>query len=175
MLTLYLLRHAKSSWDREDLSDLERPLSARGKDAAPRMGRFMRARGYRPELILCSPAQRTRDTLKLAFPKSPEVCEVRIVEGLYNFGDGTGLIDIVAREAGSHESVLVIGHNPSTESAATRLSGTSCSDDCRRMAHKFPTCSLAVIEFDMTSWHDIADGKGKLISFTRPKDLVSAV
>ena len=69
MLTLSLLRHAKSSWKNPALPDRERPLNARGMGDAPAMGRTMSERGIDPELVLCSSAQRTVDTLALVLPE----------------------------------------------------------------------------------------------------------
>jgi phosphohistidine phosphatase len=168
MLTLYLLRHAKSSWDQPELSDSERPLSPRGRDAAPLVGRYMRSQGYVPDLILCSPAVRARQTLELAVSTT----DARIIDGLYNFGDGTGLIHIIAREGGTSASVLVIGHNPSIAGAAALLVGKGASADHNRMARKYPTAGLAVIQFDLNSWSKIAAGKGRLARFVRPRDVV---
>lgn len=171
MLTLYLLRHAKSSWDQPDISDLERPLSPRGRDAAPLMGSYMRTQGHLPDLILCSPAARARQTLELAFGHEGMVPDARILEGLYNFGDGSGLVQIIAREGGKAQRLLVIGHNPSVEGAAGLLIGKSRRPDLKRMERKYPTGALAVIQFELASWSAIAPGTGKLADFKSPKDL----
>ena len=68
MLTLSLLRHAKSGWDDSSLKDFDRPLSERGETAAPRMGAYMAAQGLAPDLVLCSPAVRACRTLDLVLP-----------------------------------------------------------------------------------------------------------
>jgi phosphohistidine phosphatase len=174
MLTLYLLRHAKSSWDHPSLSDFDRPLAARGREAAPRMGRLMRDKGYSPELILCSPALRARQTKDLVLDVLDYDPEVRLMDGLYNFGDGTGLLHIVQQIGSECSSLLLIGHNPSIESLAVKLAGSGKSADLKEMARKYPTAALAVIEFEVDDWSEIRNGKGTLVEFTRPKALHEA-
>lgn len=174
MLTLYLLRHAKSSWDHPSLADFDRPLAARGREAAPRMGRLMRDEGHAPELVLCSPALRARQTMDLVLDVLNYDPEVRLVDGLYNFGDGTGLLHIIQQIGDECSDLLLIGHNPSLENLAQKLAGSGKSAQLQDMARKYPTAALAVIEFDADNWADIRPGKGRLKSFTRPKALHEA-
>ena len=174
MLTLYLLRHAKSSWDQPNISDFDRPLAARGREAAPRMGRHMKDAAHTPELVLCSTAVRARQTMELVLGTLKCDPEVRMVDGLYNFGDGTGLLQIIQDAGADYTEVMVIGHNPSLESLAVTLAGTGASADLTDMARKYPTAALAVIEFDTDRWSDVRPGKGRLRSFTRPKALHEA-
>lgn len=171
MLTLYLLRHAKSSWDHPSLSDFDRPLAARGREAAPRMGRLMRDNSHAPELVLCSPALRARQTKDLVLDVLDYDPEVRLMDGLYNFGDGTGLLHIIQQIGSECSSLLVIGHNPSIENLAIKLAGSGKSSDLKAMARKYPTAALAIMEFDEDDWREVRSGKGKLLSFTRPKAL----
>jgi len=65
MKTLLILRHAKSSWSEEDLSDHDRPLNKRGRHDAPKMGELIRKKGLQPQLIICSGAKRARETVEL--------------------------------------------------------------------------------------------------------------
>ncbi|MGI9414353.1 MAG: SixA phosphatase family protein [Hyphomicrobiales bacterium] len=174
MLTLYLLRHAKSSWDQPTISDIERPLAARGREAAPRMGRHMREENQLPDLVLCSPATRARQTLELALSALGHEPEVRTIDGLYNFGDGSGLLQIIHREGGDSRGLMLVGHNPSLEYLALSLAGQGPSADLTEMAKKYPTAALAVIEFDVERWADIRAGAGRLVSFTKPKALRAA-
>ena len=174
MLTLYLLRHAKSSWDHPNLSDFDRPLAARGREAAPRMGRLMRDEGHAPELVLFSPALRARQTKDLALDVLDYDPEVRLLDGLYNFGDGSGLLHILHQLGSECSSVMLVGHNPSIENLARQLAGSGKSADLNDMARKYPTAALAVIVFDAENWSDIRPGKGTLVSFTRPKALHEA-
>jgi len=174
MLTLYLLRHAKSSWDQPTVSDMERPLSARGREAAPRMGRHMREAEQAPDLVLCSPAARARQTLELALTSLGHKPEVRVIDGLYNFGDGSGLLQIIHKEGGDNRGLMLVGHNPSLEYLAITLAGQGSSEDLKSMAKKYPTAALAVITFDAERWDDIRPGAGNLVSFTKPKTLRAA-
>ena len=174
MLTLYLLRHAKSSWDHASLSDFDRPLAARGREAAPRMGRLLRDNKHSPELVLCSPALRARQTKDLVLDVLDYDPEVRLVDGLYNFGDGTGLLHIIQQIGTECSELMIIGHNPSLENLAVKLAGSGRSADLKDMARKYPTAALAIIEFEGDDWADIRAGKGKLHSFTRPKALHEA-
>ncbi len=169
--TLYLLRHAKSSWEEAELSDFDRPLSPRGCDAAPRMGRYMRKQGFVPDLILCSPARRARQTLDLVMSKKMADTEIKFIDALYNFGDGTDLIHIIAAEGGIHRQLLVVGHNPTMQGAASKLIDKGNEQDRKRLLQKYPTAGLAVINFDTSSWEEIIHTKGRLEHFVRPKDL----
>ena len=87
MLTLFLLRHAKSSWEDATLDDYDRSLNARGKRSAPAIGRYMAQKAYAPNLILCSGSHRTRETLGLVLPYLHGDQEIRVEEGLYHARD----------------------------------------------------------------------------------------
>ena len=83
MKKLLLLRHAKSSWADSTLPDFERPLNERGLLAAPLVGKFMRKRLIKPDLIICSPAQRTRETIALVLKAARLETELRYDERIY--------------------------------------------------------------------------------------------
>ena len=100
--------------------------------------------------------------------------EVRLVDGLYNFGDGTGLLHIIQQIGTECSELMIIGHNPSLENLAVKLAGSGRSADLKDMARKYPTAALAIIEFEGDDWADIRAGKGRLHSFTRPKALYEA-
>jgi|SRR5882757_1301804 len=163
---LLLLRHAKSSWDDPTLADHERPLARRGRRAAEAIGEHLRAEGLRPSLVVCSPAQRTRETLELLSLVGPEV---RLEDAVYDASESElaavvrGLPEVV-------KSVLVIGHNPALGDLAARLSGQDRSEEANRLREKFPTGALAVFESEET-WRDLASGGGtRLASFRTPRD-----
>ena len=172
MLQLMLLRHAKSSWTAAGLADAARPLTGRGKAAARAMGREIAARGLKPDLVLCSPARRARDTWKIAAAQLKSSPRVLVEDAIYDFGNGGRVLSAIFAGAGPVKSVLVVGHNPSLERLAARL---SVSGDARlraRIERKYPTASLAVIHFTADDWGKIADQGGELRHFIRPKDLV---
>lgn len=171
MLQLLLLRHAKSSWTDTGLADADRPLTARGKAAAKAMGREIAARGLPPDLVLCSPARRARDTWKIVSGQLKSPPRVVVVDAIYDFGNGGRVISAIAANAGAAKSLLVVGHNPSLERLAARLAISGDAKLRARIALKYPTAALAVIHFKADDWDKIADHGGELQHFIRPKDL----
>jgi phosphohistidine phosphatase len=172
MLRLMLLRHAKSSWTDPGRDDRDRPLSARGLKAAPAMGAFMRKEKLVPDLVLCSPARRARDTWKLAAEALKAAPKVIVDDAVYDFGNGGRLLDAVRHKGNGAKSVLLVGHNPSLERLALRLIGKADPDTKERIAKKYPTGALAVLEFKAADWRTIKEAEGQLVSFTRPKDVM---
>lgn len=171
MLTLFLLRHAKSSWSDASLEDRERTLSKRGRKDAPRMGRFMTLRKLDPGLIVCSTAVRTRETLALLEPELPKKRrKIRYEDALYEVSPSR-LIEQIRALPGTNRKVLIIGHNPGMQGAAMDLIGDGDAKDIKRLGTKFPTAALAVITFETKQWSTIRPAAGRLELFVRPKDL----
>ena len=98
MLNLMLLRHAKSSWADTGQDDLDRPLNERGKHAAVAVGRYMASNGLVPQLVLCSPARRTRETWGLVAGELPATPEVLFAAEIYDFGDGKALMECLRQQ-----------------------------------------------------------------------------
>jgi phosphohistidine phosphatase len=176
MLTLILLRHAKSSWDEPGLSDFKRPLAKRGKKAAPEIGAALKRLGLRPDLILCSGAERARQTLALVLPElGPQSPPVVYDDALYMaLPDGllTGLHKIKPDYEGkSPKCVMMVGHNPGFEEFALLLAGDGPADELGRLSEKFPTASAAVIVFDAERWSQVEPALGRLNHFLTPKRL----
>lgn len=170
MKTLFLVRHAKSSWDHPGLRDFDRPLSARGRAAAPAMGHFMASRDWAPELVLCSTARRAQETWALlgsAFNPPPMAIDV---DELYGAGPGR-MLEALRVHAGSASSAMIVAHNPGTEDLAMALCASGPERQLDRMARKYPTCALAIIDLDATAWGEIRPGSGILRRFVRPADL----
>ncbi|MEM8950697.1 MAG: histidine phosphatase family protein [Pseudomonadota bacterium] len=169
-----LLRHAKSSWDRGDLDDILRPLSARGRRAAPLIGRHISGRGLVPDLVLCSTAVRAKQTLELVIAEwersANDGAKIEMRASLYLSPPGE-MLAAIRRVDDAMMSTLVIGHNPGMEVLAGRLAAKGDPSGMKSMAAKFPTAALAVFDFDVDSWKDVAPGRGHLQSFIRPKDL----
>jgi phosphohistidine phosphatase len=172
MLRLMLLRHAKSSWTDPARDDRDRPLSARGLKAAPAIGAFMRKEKLVPDLVLCSPARRSRDTWKLAAEALKAAPKVIVDDALYDFGNGGKLLDALRHKGNEAKVVLLVGHNPSLERLALRLIGKGDKKLKDRIAKKYPTGALAVIEFKASDWKNVKDAEGELVSFTRPTDVL---
>ena len=174
MLTVLLLRHAKSSWDAPALADYDRPLAKRGQKAAPLMGAEIAKLGLRPDLVLCSGAARTRETLVLVLPAlgSPAP-EVIYDDAIYMAPPAALLTRLRKLPAGgaAPKTVMVVGHNPGLEELAELLVGGGNEEAQELMAEKFPTGALAVFTFDAQKWADIALGAGNLVEFITPARL----
>ena len=170
MLTLSLLRHAKSSWAESSLGDFDRPLNARGRDAAPRMGAYMAGQRIAPELIVCSPAVRTRQTLALVLPHLQRTAEVAYEDDLYLASTGQ-LLKRIRKTADTVAHLMVVGHDPGMHGIAVKLAGAGDPAALDLLIAKFPTAGLAVIVFDAASWHDVGAGDGRLQLFMTPKRL----
>lgn len=160
MKTLFILRHAKSSWDNPDLADFERPLNERGLRAAPFVGNLMRERGLRVDLILSSPARRARQTATMVKEAAGLDAAIRFDERIYE-ASPISLLYLLAETEDQFDSVLLVGHNPGMEGLIKILSGGGLS---------MPTAALAQIELNVDLWSKIAAESGKLSFVVRPKD-----
>ncbi|HLO77376.1 MAG TPA: histidine phosphatase family protein [Magnetospirillum sp.] len=167
---LFLLRHAKSSWDDPALDDFDRPLNNRGRRNAAALADHFRASAIRPALILCSAARRTRETyavLEPAIEGVPVTFEAELYEATRH-----DLLDRLRRLDDHLQSVLLIGHNPGLEHLATELcQGQGNAKRLARLAEKFPTCALATLEAGIAHWGALQDGTCRLTGFLRPADL----
>jgi phosphohistidine phosphatase len=168
MKTLYLLRHAKSSWDDIDVPDFQRPLADRGREAAPRMAEYMKSEGLMPDAVLCSGAKRAVETWELMAPVMGEP-RVHVDDNLY-MAAPDAIIAWLKRLQPEIGSVLLIGHNPGFEEVAARLAPDGKKKAMKRMRRKYPTGALAMIRFDVENWTDVGDGAGYLERFIRPRD-----
>lgn len=172
MLTLMLLRHAKSSWADTGQVDLDRPLNERGKRAAAAMGHYMASNGFVPQLVLCSPTRRGRETWTLAAGELKAFLEVLVAAEIYDFGDGKALMECLRHKAGAAQSVLLVGHNPSIHRLAQNLIGAGSGKLRERLEEKYPTAALAVISFDLANWGSLTAGSGTLLRFVTPRDII---
>ena len=166
--TIYLLRHAKSSW-KKGLPDHERPLAGRGRRAAKAIRKHLLWLGAEPELVLCSSARRTRETLALIEP-ALGAAEVRIERSLY----GAEHYELLARLRSLPDrvgSVMLIGHNPGLQELALELAEPEADVD--ELHVKFPTGALVTFAHAAPSWRLIKPGTARLVGFVRPRDLES--
>lgn len=162
MKTLYLLRHAKSSWDEPGQSDHERPLNKRGRKAAPRMGELMAERDLLPDAIFCSTAVRAKETLEHIVSSSGYCGPVTYEERLYLAPVETYL-ELLEEIDDDISSVMTIAHNPGMAGVFAYFTG--------RGIH-FPTAALARIEIPIESWRELESAPaGRLVEFWRPKEL----
>lgn len=170
MLTLSLLRHAKSDWSTPGMDDFDRPLAPRGQEAAPRMGAYMAHEGLKPQLILCSAAVRTRQTLDLVLPHLAGKPEISFERGLY-LASASSLLHRLQQVPDAIAHVMLVGHDPGMHEVAMALAGHGEAASLRALARKFPTAGLAVIAFDAVHWSDCAARTGRLLRFVTPKTL----
>jgi len=171
MPTLLLLRHAKSDWHSGAKTDFERPLNERGREAARLMGRFMAEAGYEPDLVLCSPSQRTRETLGLVAESMTLPVDRRYTEALYEDADDDYL-KILRAEGGGSGCCLVVGHNPMIYETALNLVGAGDKDEIARLNAKYPSGTLATVSFD-EDWSELQPKVARLQRYVRPADLTS--
>ncbi len=173
MKTIYLLRHAKSTWDRLDIPDHERPLAPRGEKAAPVMGQHLGDAGLVPEQVLCSTAERARRTWEAVAPYLKPAPAVTYRQDIYD-AEADDLLAVLHTLPERVNSVMLVGHNPAIEELAEMLIGGGDAVARERLAAKYPTATLAEIAADTESWTELARGAGRLLRFDRPKDLNAA-
>lgn len=170
MKTLHFLRHAKSDWSTDFLNDHERPLNARGRSAATKMGLFMQRTGISPDKIVCSSAVRARETLELVKSAAGLTCKIDIEPDLYG-ASADAILRVVRRQPSHHQDVLFVGHNPGFEDLVLGLSGAEAKPgDLAAVRKKFPTAAFASIEFSVDQLSKIGLGAGRLVHYVRPKD-----
>jgi phosphohistidine phosphatase len=141
---LQLVRHAKSSWSDPTTADLDRPLSARGMRAAHALAQHLASFDRRPDIVVCSPATRTRQTLAAIEAVLGTGAEIRIDPALYDGGPSELLGALRALPAAAF-TVMVIGHNPTMQDLALRLIAPKESDELARLRVKFPTAAMATL------------------------------
>ena len=170
MSQVFLLRHAKALWPTPGQKDFDRTLDVTGIEAAKVAGAELARSGLTPEIVVCSPAIRARQTLEYLALKPPIVIEYE--EKLYSGGPDAYLLAV--RMAGlEHEnaqSVMLVGHNPMMEELAMALIAEADAPAHPDLVSGFPTAGVAVIGFD-AALADIRPGTGVLHAFFSPAEL----
>ena len=170
MRRLMLLRHAKSDWTAPGARDHERPLSNRGREAAPKMGAYMARHALVPDLVIASTAARVVETLSLllpAFSKAPKVVtDKRIYES-----EADALLGVIKETPGTMHSLLLVGHNPGLAELAALVMASGDVEARQRLIEKFPTAALAVIDFALDDWAKLHSKAGRLDRFVVPRTL----
>jgi phosphohistidine phosphatase len=160
MKTLFLIRHAKSSWDNAALPDKERPLNDRGRRDAPKMGERLAKRDVKPDLILSSPAVRALSTAEIIAEKlNYRRKDIVVMERLYA-AEVDDLLDVIRQLGDEQKCVMMFGHNPEFTELAHRLSGEIA---------QMPTCAVAEFTFDAESWSGIDTIKPAEVLLDYPK------
>lgn len=159
--TLYLLRHAKSSWNDASLRDFDRPLNERGRADAPSIGKHLASENLIDPLVICSPSLRTRETAELVLRYANLQVEPRFDELIYE-ASLRDLLQVISEIEDERQTGILIGHNPGFEELLAFLSGET---------RPMPTSALAKIVFDVGSWKDVKASDGTLESFVTPKSV----
>lgn len=160
---LLLLRHGKAEHS-SAIRDIDRSLTPRGHKDVPAIARCAVERGFVPELILCSPAARARQTAELFCESLPAAIDIAYVDTLY-LASAEEILDNVAAAPEECRSLMVVGHNKGLEDLSMKLAGKAFPHD------SLPTGTLAVFDVDASNWSPIERKNCRLIDFLRPKAL----
>ena len=172
MRRLMLLRHAKTETDAPSGRDHDRRLDERGHSDAAEMGRWIARNPPFPDLVLVSSAMRTRQTWDLAWKEMKDRVpppEIEVLDELYG-AEPTQLLQIVRMaSAADPKRLMLIGHNPGMHEIAMMLAGSGDKAGRKALEDNLPTSGLAIIDFDIDDWTDVAFRHGKLVLFVSPK------
>ncbi|TXK36806.1 histidine phosphatase family protein [Pontibacter qinzhouensis] len=162
MKTLYILRHAKSSWEFEELGDQDRPLNKRGREDAPLMGEELAARNVKVDQVISSPAVRAISTATLiAKELGYEPGDMMIDDRIYG-ADKNELLEVAQGAPAEAETLMLVGHNEALTDFANMLSPEPIS--------RIPTAGVVALAFECESWYDISSQNAKLLFFDFPKN-----
>jgi phosphohistidine phosphatase len=169
MPTLFVLRHAKSSWNNSSLADHDRPLAPRGERAAEALAAHIATIDPPPALVLCSTARRAQDTLEPVRAELPDDTAVLIEDELYG-ADAPDLLHRLREIPEEVPSVMLVGHNPGLEDLVKGLGREGDPNLVARVQSKFPTGALATLTFP-GPWKSLGWGTAALEAFVVPADL----
>ncbi len=161
MKTLYLARHAKSSWENMSLSDFERPLNVRGKNDVPVMANMLKTLGVKPDLIICSPSRRTKDTAiqyaeKIGYPKD----RIDYLPELYEASCAT-LLSIIQQQPESIDSLMIVGHNQGLTELYNQL--------CSHYIDNIPTGGIVGLACKTDKWAELKTQEAEMKFYEYPK------
>ncbi|MBK8983258.1 MAG: histidine phosphatase family protein [Ignavibacteria bacterium] len=161
MKELFLIRHAKSSWDFPDLDDHDRPLNKRGKSDAPLMADVLKEKNIYPDLILSSTAVRAIKFAKIIAKKLNYEKNKILSSRDFYLASVSELINELRSLDSKYNSVFFVGHNPDITSLANYLSNKDIDN--------IPTSGIVAVEFDINDWNELDKNKGKFNFFIYPK------
>jgi phosphohistidine phosphatase len=173
MRCLMLLRHAKAIPADGHIRDPDRPLEARGRDDAVKMGAYMARHGLVPDQVVVSTAKRTQETWELAAPAFSRPPPVVFEGRLYN-ATPEAILGVIKEHGSSHPSLLVIGHNPGMHQVATLLVAAGDVEARERLHEALPTSGLVTIDFPFDDWNKLHPHAWRLGHFVTPRSLVMA-
>lgn len=162
MKTIYLIRHAKSSWDHPGLSDKDRPLAKRGLNDAPLMADLLKRKGAKPDRLVSSPARRAYTTATLfAMAYDLPVEQIQVIEGIYEAFSGK-IVSLIQQLDEADQTVFIFGHNPTFTDVANVFKG--------RYIDNIPTCGIVGIEAQVDSWKEFNAQSGEKRTILFPKE-----
>ncbi|HAF61729.1 MAG TPA: phosphohistidine phosphatase SixA [Anaerolineaceae bacterium] len=162
MKKIFLMRHAKSSWKDSNIPDHDRPLKKRGEKDVKAMGKLLKNKKLEPDVILCSPATRAKQTASIFKDAIKYEGKIEYIDKLY-MAEVPDLVSAIQSLPKKAKSVLVIGHNPGLEAFLQMLTGK---------VETLPTSTIAYIAVPINDWSDLnSEVEGKLKKLWRPKDL----
>ncbi|MCC7411324.1 MAG: histidine phosphatase family protein [Gammaproteobacteria bacterium] len=167
--TLVLMRHAKSDWDSASEIDFDRPLSARGRRDAPRVGGWLVRAGLVPDLVVSSPAARARATTLAVLAMLPEPKPQVLWEPLVYAASLATLLAVLGKMPDSAQRVLLVGHNPGLEELLRYLSGGALPADVEP-AKPMPTAAVACLHMP-AHWQRLSAGTARCVRVMRPRKL----
>lgn len=162
MKTLYVMRHAKSSWDDPNQSDFERPLNQRGLNAAKFMGVVLKDRGFLPQTVISSPATRARQTVEIVIEWAEIGLTPRFDERIYEASALT-IFNLIREIDDRYASAMIVGHNPGFEQLVFTLT---------RDGGSMPTAAVAVVELQTDRWSETSASINELREFLKPSSLM---
>ena len=161
MKNLFLLRHAKSSWDNAALADFDRPLSKRGISNAILLSEYIQKHNITFDLVLSSPSERTQSTLDLVLSSFDPIPTTTFKESIYH-ASASSLTQLIKEQDDEINNLLIIGHNPGLHILTEKLTNESIV--------KFPTCAFVKIT-NFNQWKDLDAGILNLESLITPREL----
>ena len=163
MKTLYLVRHAKSSWDNPGLRDFDRPLNGRGIHDAPRMGVWLKEQNITPDLILSSPAKRAVTTARLLLKGLGLEDDIIQTDERIYLASPDGMLKLISELDMHANHLFLVGHNPGHTDLANRLSEVHIDN--------LPTAAIFAVSFDINRWSELKPRAGRFLFFQSPKNL----
>lgn len=170
MRRLILFRHAKSDWTGDAASDHDRALAPRGRRAAGPMGAWLAGRGFRPDLVICSTATRTKRTWSLAKAAFTPAPKTEFSDAVYE-ASAKALLEVVRGTPDEVQTLMLVGHNPGLADLVALLASSGDPEARRTLSQKFPTAAIAVLDIPQDGWSATAPKSARLDRFVTPKIL----
>jgi phosphohistidine phosphatase len=161
MKTIYLVRHAKSSWKNPQLDDIDRPLNKRGKRDAPFMGKLLKEKGIRPDLMITSPAKRAYSTAEyFASEINYPLKEIQTNKDLYD-ADADNILTLIKKTDDNIKSIMIFGHNPGLTNVQNFI--------CKKHIDNIPTSAVVSLGLNVDHWNQIKQNSCELEFFGFPQ------